>query len=129
MGCGSSVEPTAEVTETGPSSCPLSVTSAADQLAPMEQTAADEPVVPAVSCAVRQRPAAASGTFLRVLSVNDVYKITNYPMLATAIKHNRAASADLDCKFISCTPLLACPPIHCACHGQPRVRSLALVSK
>ena len=46
-------------------------------------------------------PGAAHGTFLRILTINDVYSLDHYPSLVTAINQNRAAAAALDCTFIS----------------------------
>lgn len=43
------------------------------------------------------RPATASGTFLRCITVNDVYQLDNYPRLASAIATERAAAVELDC--------------------------------
>jgi len=48
------------------------------------------------------RPGSASGTFLRIITVNDVYKLDNYPRVATAIKEIKATSDD--CVAISTLP-------------------------
>eukprot|EP00928_Gymnodinium_smaydae_P045175 TRINITY_DN30149_c0_g1_i3.p1 TRINITY_DN30149_c0_g1~~TRINITY_DN30149_c0_g1_i3.p1 ORF type:complete len:634 (-),score=149.17 TRINITY_DN30149_c0_g1_i3:84-1985(-) len=47
------------------------------------------------------RPRDADGTFLRILTVNDVYKLDNYPMLASAVTAARASSSKLDCVVTS----------------------------
>uniref|UniRef100_A0A7S4BG94 5'-Nucleotidase C-terminal domain-containing protein n=1 Tax=Chrysotila carterae TaxID=13221 RepID=A0A7S4BG94_CHRCT len=47
------------------------------------------------------RPAGAVGTFLRVLMVNDVYILDNFPNFATAVKEAKAAASALDCVAIS----------------------------
>ena len=107
MGCGSSVQPTEQVEETGPALCEKPAAAAARKAATPEEKAAPVREEKAkASCAVRARPKAANATFLRVLSVNDVYELTNYPRLASAIKQNRAAAGGLDCVFISCAHLL-----------------------
>ena len=54
--------------------------------------------------AVWSRPASARGTFLRIISVNDVYKLGNYPRVATAVKAARAAAKDMDFVCISTLP-------------------------
>lgn len=41
------------------------------------------------------RPDKADGTFLRIISVNDSYKIDNYPQVATAVLQAKAASDEL----------------------------------
>ena len=47
-------------------------------------------------------PRSAHGTFLRVLSVNDVYKLDNYPRVASAIKAAKADASDgMDCVVTS----------------------------
>ena len=43
------------------------------------------------------RPPGAVGTFLRIITVNDVYVLCNYPRLATAIRMARDAACDIDC--------------------------------
>ena len=57
-----------------------------------------------VPAAVWSRPASARGTFLRIISVNDVYKLGNYPRVATAVKAARAAAKDMDFVCISTLP-------------------------
>jgi len=47
------------------------------------------------------RPRTAAGTFLRVLSINDVYKLDNYPHVTSAIRAAKAEAAALDCVVIS----------------------------
>ena len=54
--------------------------------------------------AVWTRPATAHGTFLRIITVNDVYKLENYPNVATAVFAARAASKLLDGVVISTLP-------------------------
>ena len=43
------------------------------------------------------RPVGAVGTFLRIVTVNDVYTLKNYPMMATAVELARSQMAELDC--------------------------------
>jgi 2',3'-cyclic-nucleotide 2'-phosphodiesterase (5'-nucleotidase family)/Ca2+-binding EF-hand superfamily protein len=43
------------------------------------------------------RPASAHGQFLRIITVNDVYKLTHYPRVATAIKQARSSASRNDC--------------------------------
>lgn len=43
------------------------------------------------------RPEGAVGTFLRIVTVNDVYKLENYAHLATAVAETRKWAAGLDC--------------------------------
>ena len=47
------------------------------------------------------RPSTAVGQFLRVLMVNDLYKLDNYPRVATAFAEQRAGSASLGCSVIT----------------------------
>eukprot|EP00656_Telonema_subtile_P036347 TRINITY_DN4032_c0_g1_i2.p1 TRINITY_DN4032_c0_g1~~TRINITY_DN4032_c0_g1_i2.p1 ORF type:complete len:564 (-),score=167.28 TRINITY_DN4032_c0_g1_i2:292-1983(-) len=77
------------------------------------------------SSKVRPRPATAQGTFLRILTVNDVYKLDNYSRLASAIKQNRQAAQALDCTFISCLPGdLLSPCIYTALDGGETMVSM-----
>mmetsp|Transcript_36129 Transcript_36129/g.66246 ORF Transcript_36129/g.66246 Transcript_36129/m.66246 type:complete len:582 (-) Transcript_36129:79-1824(-) len=46
---------------------------------------------------VLTRPKTAHGTFLRILQINDVYKLENYANFAAASNAARSASQDLDC--------------------------------
>jgi ribosomal protein L36 len=48
-------------------------------------------------------PPGAKGTFLRVVQVNDVYKLENYPPLAEFLRRVRADAkeAKRDCKIVS----------------------------
>jgi len=50
------------------------------------------------------RPRTASGTFLRILTVNDIYMLDNYPNVCAAKKAALAEAASLDCKVISTLP-------------------------
>ena len=50
---------------------------------------------------VGARPTGAVGTFLRVLTINDVYSLDNYPRFATAVKQARTSSKQLDCVVTS----------------------------
>lgn len=50
------------------------------------------------------RPPQAAGTFLRVVTVNDVYKLDNYPHVASAIQEFKAAQGREDCVCISTLP-------------------------
>lgn len=57
---------------------------------------------PASSASVPPRPVGAVGTFLRIITVNDVYTLDNYPRVAAAVDTARAATAELDCLVMSC---------------------------
>jgi len=50
------------------------------------------------------RPRSAHGKFLRILTVNDVYILNNYPRLCTAKKAALAEAADIDAVVISTLP-------------------------
>lgn len=50
------------------------------------------------------RPPLAAGKFLRVVTVNDVYKLDNYPRVCQAIKEFKAAQESEDCICVSCLP-------------------------
>jgi len=50
------------------------------------------------------RPPLAAGKFLRVVTVNDVYKLDNYPRVAGAIKEFKAAAEQEDCVCVSTLP-------------------------
>ncbi|CAJ1427583.1 unnamed protein product [Effrenium voratum] len=50
---------------------------------------------------VPARPPGASGPFLRMLSINDVYTLENYARFATAVKECKAASKTLGCVVTS----------------------------
>jgi len=50
------------------------------------------------------RPPLAAGKFLRVVTVNDVYKLDNYPRVSAAIQEFKAAAAQEDCVCISTLP-------------------------
>mmetsp|Transcript_82891 Transcript_82891/g.173556 ORF Transcript_82891/g.173556 Transcript_82891/m.173556 type:complete len:586 (-) Transcript_82891:11-1768(-) len=50
------------------------------------------------------RPFLAEGTFLRILMVNDVYKLDHYPRLRTAYLEMKTAAKHQDCVFISMLP-------------------------
>jgi hypothetical protein len=56
-----------------------------------------EPPPPAAVGPALFRPATAEGTFVRIITVNDVYKLDNFPRLATAIKEMKAAAAANGC--------------------------------
>jgi len=47
------------------------------------------------------RPSGAVGTFLRILTINDVYSLEHYPRFATAVKSARKSASKLDCVVIS----------------------------
>ena len=47
------------------------------------------------------RPLGANGTFLRIITINDVYKIDNYPYVASAVKMARVVAEALDCVVIA----------------------------
>ncbi len=49
---------------------------------------------------VLPRPPAAAGTFLRIISINDVYKLDNYSRLAAAVHAARDKASKLDCKVV-----------------------------
>ena len=48
------------------------------------------PPSPARPPFILPRPSSAVGTFLRIITVNDVYKLDRYPSLATAIRQAQA---------------------------------------
>jgi len=50
------------------------------------------------------RPPTAKGKFLRVVTVNDVYKLDNYPRVASAIQEFKAGMATDDCVCVSTLP-------------------------
>lgn len=50
---------------------------------------------------IAARPRSAVGQFLRVIMVNDVYKLEHYPRLATAISLSKAFAKPLGCDAIS----------------------------
>lgn len=54
-----------------------------------------------VPCVGFRRPLGAEGTFLRIVMVNDVYKLANYPPLAQLLRVVRGAQAQQNCKVIS----------------------------
>jgi UMP-CMP kinase len=60
-----------------------------------------EPSILSGTAATAPRPPSAHGTFLRILPINDVYTLENYPHFASAVVAARKAAADLDCKVIS----------------------------
>ena len=47
------------------------------------------------------RPRTAVGKFLRVITINDVYKLDHYPRVATAVNMAKAEAAALDCVVTS----------------------------
>ena len=51
--------------------------------------------------AMMPRPTTAVGTFLRIVTVNDVYSLENYPRLATAVQIARESAAAHDCVVTS----------------------------
>lgn len=53
------------------------------------------------SSSILPRPRGAVGTFHRILTINDCYKLDNYPRVATAIKTAKAEAAALDCVVTS----------------------------
>lgn len=53
----------------------------------------DDPVNPANA----PRPPGAVGTFLRLVTINDVYKLEHYPCFKTAVNETREHAKDLDC--------------------------------
>jgi len=50
------------------------------------------------------RPFAAHGTFLRFVTVNDVYKLDNYPRVASAVKEFKKFAAEDNATVMSCLP-------------------------
>jgi 2',3'-cyclic-nucleotide 2'-phosphodiesterase (5'-nucleotidase family) len=50
------------------------------------------------------RPGSAVGTFLRIITVNDIYKLDRYPCLATAIKQAQAFASSNNCVTKSFLP-------------------------
>ena len=74
-------------------------------------------VAPPATPATAPRPVGASGTFLRVLMVNDVYSLDNYPHVASAVAAAKAAAAGLDCKVAATStpwPLSRAPLFLCS---------------
>lgn len=58
--------------------------------------------VPAAgSTCVPPRPEDAVGTFLRMVTINDIYILANYPKVASALAACRTAAAPLDCVVTS----------------------------
>jgi 2',3'-cyclic-nucleotide 2'-phosphodiesterase (5'-nucleotidase family) len=51
--------------------------------------------------ALSSRPRTASGTFLRILTINDVYKLENYPHFSAAVKMAKALAGTHDCVVAS----------------------------
>lgn len=47
------------------------------------------------------RPVDAVGTFLRAITINDVYVLKNYPAVATCVEIAKKAAAELDCVVTS----------------------------
>eukprot|EP00594_Rhizosolenia_setigera_P012296 CAMPEP_0178957232 /NCGR_PEP_ID=MMETSP0789-20121207/10773_1 /TAXON_ID=3005 /ORGANISM="Rhizosolenia setigera, Strain CCMP 1694" /LENGTH=566 /DNA_ID=CAMNT_0020639405 /DNA_START=122 /DNA_END=1822 /DNA_ORIENTATION=- len=50
---------------------------------------------------VTSRPITAEGTFWRIITVNDVYELSNYTRIASAVKAAKEAATDLDCVVTS----------------------------
>lgn len=50
------------------------------------------------------RPFAAHGKFLRFVTVNDVYKLDNYPRVASAVKEFKNFGTEDDAVVVSCLP-------------------------
>eukprot|EP00746_Dinoflagellata_sp_MGD_P031079 gnl/MRDRNA2_/MRDRNA2_17385_c0_seq1.p1 gnl/MRDRNA2_/MRDRNA2_17385_c0~~gnl/MRDRNA2_/MRDRNA2_17385_c0_seq1.p1 ORF type:complete len:393 (+),score=71.89 gnl/MRDRNA2_/MRDRNA2_17385_c0_seq1:92-1180(+) len=48
------------------------------------------------------RPSGAVGTFLRIVTVNDVYDLKNYARVASAVDEAKASASQLDCAVFSC---------------------------
>lgn len=53
--------------------------------------------LPGTKSALPGRPRRAKGTFLRIITVNDVYKLDNYPSLASARAEAKSMAQKLDC--------------------------------
>lgn len=49
---------------------------------------------PDLEAPAKPRPAAATGTFLRIIQINDVYELTNYPRFLSAVKHIKKTTPD-----------------------------------
>jgi len=47
------------------------------------------------------RPGGALGTWLRILTINDVYSLGNYPRVASAVRLAREKAAKEDCVVVS----------------------------
>ena len=56
-----------------------------------------EPTPEPAATALLPRPRAAVGKFLRILTINDVYKLDHYPRVATAVDLARAEAEALNC--------------------------------
>jgi hypothetical protein len=63
----------------------------------IERIGAASSISPTQQSQFPPRPKAAVGTFLRIITINDVYKLDNYPRVATAVESARSSMADLDC--------------------------------
>jgi len=66
---------------------------------PERETAKAPPVTRRIA-----RPQAAEGTFLRFVSVNDVYKLDNYPRVSSAIKEFKIAAVEDNAVVVSVLP-------------------------
>lgn len=64
------------------------------------QSAYDTGEVPVTPFAGFPRPVGATGEFLRIVMVNDVYKLANYPPLAQLLRTVKATQSLLSCKVV-----------------------------
>lgn len=55
----------------------------------------------AVPHQITSRPFTAEGTFWRIITVNDVYELSNYTRVASAVEEAKNVAADLDCVVTS----------------------------
>ena len=53
---------------------------------------------------ILQRPRTAHGTFLRILTINDVYNLETYPRFAWGVQAAKDVQGDLDCVVKSFLP-------------------------
>lgn len=85
-------------------------------LAPL--LAAELLAAPAAAARIPPRPAGARGHFLRVVSINDVYKLANYPHVRGCIDALKGAAPRLGCTVVSCiNGDFLSPCIHSALDG------------
>ena len=69
----------------------------ADPVAAMAASLTGGAAPAAASGGLKPRPRTAVGKFLRILTVNDCYKLDNYPRVATAVNMARAEAESLGC--------------------------------
>lgn len=67
----------------------------------VHRTGARRPSLVKARAVLPPRPSTASGTFLRIITVNDIYKLDYYPRLAAVVESARDAAGEMDC-VVSC---------------------------